>query len=236
MAKSGFWTGGKVPAGLKSVRKKIGSKEHSFLVIDEDTVSFVQEIYSLFLSGMSITKLERYCRDHSIKSLSGKYLSTTQLHFMLTNPVYCQNSPEALAYFREQGYELPERSEQLFNGSYGCIGYGRRQDVNTPYTVAVGIHDWVISGSDWVSVQRRMGANKMFRTSKYEYGLLKGVLHCKCGSSMNIKIYKQNGKVYKSYLCRTRERRGSAYCDSHHPTVIPTTLISISWMTFLSII
>lgn len=216
MAKSGFWTGGRAPSGMKSIRQKIGGKEHSFLVVDEETIPFVKQMYSLFLSGMSITALERYCKNHGIKALSGKYLSTNQLHFLLTNPVYCQNSQEALSYFQEQGYELPEHAEQLFDGTRGCIGYGRRQDVDTPYTVAIGIHDWVVSGNDWVATQRRMGINKQVRTSKYDFGLLKGVLRCRCGSRCITKIYNQKGKQYRNYLCSVRDRKGAAYCSSRH--------------------
>ncbi len=216
MAKCGFWTGGIAPSGMKSIRKKVGAKEHSFLVVDEETISFVKQLYSLFLTGMSITALERYCRNHDIKALSGKFLQTNQIHFILTNPVYCQNSPSALAYFQEQGYLLPDHADKLFDGAHGCIGYGRRVDVNTPYTIAVGIHDWVVSGDDWVSVQRRMGTNKQIRTSKYEAGLLKGVLHCKCGGRILVKVYYKNGIQYRNYLCAIRERRGTAYCDSRH--------------------
>lgn len=59
---SGKWTGGRLPAGMTSVRKKIGDKEHSYLVVDEDRIHFVKMIYRLFLKGNSITKLERIFR------------------------------------------------------------------------------------------------------------------------------------------------------------------------------
>lgn len=216
MARSGYWTGGRCPAGMRSVRRNVGGKEHSFLEVDEERISQVRQLFSLFSSGMTITALERYCRDHGILSERGKYMNTSQIHFILTNPVYCQNSPEALSYFREKGYGLPDNAELLFDGQHGLIGYGRKAGTSAPYTVAIGTHDYVIAGADWVAVQRRMGLNKQVRTSKYECGILKGVLRCQCGSRVITKIYNQKGVQYRSYLCAVRDRKGASYCDSHH--------------------
>lgn len=216
MAKCGYWTGGRLPAGMTSVRKTVGGKEHSFLMVDQEKIQQVRHLYSLFLSGMSITSLERYCRDHNIKTQRGKYMGTTQLHFMLTNPVYCQNSPAALEYFQEIGCALPDHAEQLFDGSRGLIGYGRKKNASSPYTIALGIHDWVISGEDWVQAQRRMGVNKYLRASKYDFGILKGVLRCRNGHRTVIKAYNQGDRQYRFYFCAVRERQGRAYCDTHH--------------------
>lgn len=216
MAKSGFWTGGRLPMGMTSVRKTVGNKEHSFLIVDEERIPLVKQMFSLFLGGMSITKLERYCRDHGIKTQNGKYMQTNQLHFILTNPVYCRADAEALAYFREKEYILPEHAEQIFDGSRGLIGYGRRNGASSPLTIAVGIHSGVIPGSDWVAAQKRMGINKQIRTAKYELGILKGVLRCRNGHKTVLKVYNQKGVQYRSYYCSVRDRKGSAYCDSHH--------------------
>ena len=219
MAKCGFWTGGRTPMGMKTVRKTVTGKEHSFLVVDEETIPFVRQLFSLFLDGMSITRLERYCRNHGMKTSSGKYMATNQLHFILTNPVYCRNDAAALAYFREKEYILPEHADLIFDGSRGLIGYGRsgrREGASSPLTVALGIHDWVISGEDWVAAQRRMGTNKQIRTSKYEVGILKGVLRCSNGHRTITKVYNQKGVQYRSYLCSVRDRKGAAYCDTHH--------------------
>ncbi len=216
MARSGFWTGGRCPAGMRSVRRSVGGKEHSFLEVDEAKIGQVKQLFDLYLSGMSITGLERYCRDHGIQTERGKYLSTSQLYFILSNPVYCQNSPEALAYFREKSYGLPDNADLLFDSQHGLIGYGRKAGTAAPYTIAIGAHDYVITGVNWVAVQRRMGVNKQVRTSKYECGLLKGVLRCKCGSRVITKIYNKKGVQYRFYLCAVRDRQGSAYCDTHH--------------------
>lgn len=220
MAVQGFWTGGKCPAGMTSIKKMVGNKEHSFLVLD-DNIGHVQKLYSLILSGYSITAVERYCRDHSIKSLRGKFLNTSQIHFILTNPVYCQNSPEALEYFRSKGnYKLPDNADALFDGKHGLIAYGRNarsnSDTERPIVIAIGIHDYAVTAADWIAAQKRLGINKQVRTSKYECGLLKGVIRCKCGHRMTTRVYNQKSAQYRHYICSVRERMGKEYCDVGH--------------------
>ncbi len=220
MALNGFWTGGKCPAGTTSIKRMVGNKEHSFLVLDHN-IDYVRNLYSLMLSGLSITALERHCKNYGIKSLSGKFLNTSQLYFILTNPVYCQNSPEALKYFQEkENYKLPSNAEALFDGKHGLIAYGRKsrskQGTQKPITIAVGIHDYTVTAQDWIAVQNRLGENKQVRTSKYELGLLKGVLRCSCGHRMITKIYNQKGVQYRNYLCSVRDRMGKEYCSTGH--------------------
>ena len=220
MAVQGFWTGGRCPAGTTSVKRMVGNKEHSFLVLD-DNIGHVQKLFSLILSGYSITAAERYCRNYGIKSLSGKFLNTSQIYFILTNPVYCQNAPEALAYFRAKGnYKLPDNADALFDGKHGLIAYGRNARSSSgeerPIVIAIGIHDYAVTAKDWIAVQNRLGLKKQVRTSKYELGLLKGVLRCKCGHRMITKIYNQKGVQYRNYLCSVRDRMGKEYCDSRH--------------------
>lgn len=222
MALHGFWTGGKCPAGTTSIKRMVGNKEHSFLILDNN-IDYVRNLYSLMLSGLSITALERHCKNHGIKSLTGKFLNTSQLYFILTNPVYCQNAPEALEYFREkENYKLPDNAEALFDGKHGLIAYGRypqskqASGIRKPITIAVGIHDYAITAQDWISVQNRLGENKQVRASKYELGILKGVLRCSCGHRMITKIYNQKGIQYRNYLCSVRDRMGKEYCSTGH--------------------
>lgn len=214
---SGKWTGGKLPAGMKSIRKEMGGKEHSYLLVDDEKIKLVKMIYNMFLEGNSITKIERYCRDHGIKSERGKYLSTSQIYCMLSNPVYCSNEMSAYYYFLEKGYTLPD--SHLFDGTRGLIGYGRtRQNdkviANNKWTIGVGIHTPVIPANEWISVQKRFGENKFFRSNKYEIGLLKGVLKCKCGSRMDVRTYSKNDKLFSYYYCATMQRKGKQYCNS----------------------
>lgn len=217
---SGKWTGGKLPTGFTSVRRQTGAKEHSFLMVDKNTIGLVKTLYGLILGGFSITKTERYCRDNGIRSQSGKFLNTSQIHGILTNPVYCQNSMEAYYYLREKGCTLPDPA--LFDGTKGLIGYGRTKTGKTSqkiqsmdnWIIAVGIHDPVMPASDWIAVQKRLGTNKAVRTAKHECGILKGVLRCRCGARMEVRTYIKNGITFSYYFCADMARQGKQKCNT----------------------
>lgn len=217
---SGKWTGGKLPTGMTSVRRQTGEKEHSYLVVDKNTIWLVKSLYGLITQGYTITKAERYCRDHGIKSQSGKFLNTSQIYNIITNPVYCQNSIEAYYYFKDLGCTLPDPA--LFDGTKGLIGYGKtkvgktsqkKQD-KSGWTIAIGIHDYVIPAADWIAAQNRLGINKMIRAAKYDYGILKGVLRCQCGARMDVRTYSKNGRCFSYYYCTDMSRQGRDKCNT----------------------
>ncbi len=220
---AGKWTGGLLPAGMSSVRKKIGDKEHSYLIVNENEIGNVKLLFRLMLDGYSITGVERYCRDHGIHSRYGKFLGSSQLYSILTNPVYCQNSMEAYEYFSDRGCHLPDAS--LFDGKHGLISYGKtrtlkdsqkRQSTDS-WTIAVGIHDYVLTSAEWIGVQKRLGVNKMFHTTaKYDVGILKGVLRCRCGSRMDIRTHIKNGIRFSYYYCAAMAQKGKGHCNSKY--------------------
>lgn len=215
---SGKWTGGILPTGFVSVRRKSGAKEHSFLEVDKNTIGLVKMLYGLILDGYSITKVERYCRDHNIRSRSGHFMSTSQIHNILINPVYCQNSIEAYYYLQAKGCTLPDKA--LFDGKKGLIGYGRTKTGSSKtqntdkWVIAVGIHEPVISADDWIAVQSRLGINKSVRSAKHECGILKGVLRCRCGSRMEVRTYIKNNITFSYYYCAAMARQGKQKCNT----------------------
>lgn len=225
LGSAGKWTGGHSPTGMKSIRREVCGKTHSFLVVDNETIPRVKLLYQLILQGNPITKVERYCRDHGIRSQSGKYLNTSQIHGILTNPVYCQNAPEAYEYFSAQGCQLPDPA--LFDGQHGLIAYGKtktgatsqKRTEKSNWSIAIGIHDYVIPAADWIAAQKRLGINKMIKTSKHEYGILKGVLRCNCGSRMDVRTYAKNGITFSYYYCTKMAREGRQSCNTGYVRV-----------------
>lgn len=219
---SGKWTGGNCPTGFSSIRQKCGDKEHSYLIIDPDKIWLPKLLYRLLLDGYPITAVERYCRDHGIKSQTGKFLTSSQIHGIITNPVYCQNSPDAWYYFHDAGCRVPDLN--LFDGTKRLIGYGKtktsdssqpRQNISS-WTIAIGIHEPVIPANEWIAAQKRLGINKHIRTAKHKVGLLKGVLKCSCGSRMDIRTYYKNNIQFSYYFCTTMARQGKAICNSEY--------------------
>ncbi len=222
---SGKWTGGKLPSGMTSVRRRVGDKEHSFLMVDKKSIWRVKALYDLILQGYPITKVERYCRDNGIKSQTGKFLNSSQIFNIITNPVYCQNSKEAYYYFSDLGCTLPDAA--LFDGTKGLIGYGKTKNDKTSqrkrsksnWTIAVGIHDYVMPASDWIAAQQRLGINKMFHTAKHECGILKGVIRCQCGARMDVRTYQKNGITFSYYYCVDMARQGKQKCNTGYVRV-----------------
>ena len=218
----GKWTGGTLPSGFTSVRRKFGEKEHSYLIVDTSTIGSVKQYYSLLLSGYSITKLERYCISHGIRSINGNYLNSSQLHNIITNPVYGQNSLEAYYYFNDKGCTVADKS--LWDGTKGLIAYGRtktgrdaqRSQEMSQWIIAVGIHDYVIPAEEWIAAQKRLYINTNVRTAKHESGILKGVLQCKCGSRIDVRTYKKNGITFSYYYCSAMVKYGKKQCNSNY--------------------
>lgn len=219
---AGMWTGGRRPAGMTSIRKRIDGKEHSFLMVDPDSIGLVKSLYRLLLDGYSLTGAERYCRDHGIRTKAGKYLSSNQIYQIIINPVYCANDLDAYYYLRQKGHTLPD--QRLFDGANGLIAYGRTSSTdknvhNHTWTIAIGIHEPVLSGKEWTDAQARLGHNKMYRSNKYESGILKGVLRCRCGSRIDIRTYTKNGLLFSYYYCAAAIRKGHSYCNSGYARV-----------------
>lgn len=213
MGEAGYWTGGTLPMGTTSIRKMHNGREHSYLILNKSTVWKVQLLGDLMLNGYSITKIERYCRDHDILTENGCHLSVSQIHNILSNPLYCQNSPEAYYYFKSLGCKVPDNTS-LFDGTKGLIAYGRtsttasgqRKANKTSWSVTTGIHDYIFTFDQWHAIQSRLGVNKQFRNDKHHVGILKGVLKCSCGSAMTKRVYIKNNIRFAYYYCQTAER------------------------------
>ena len=220
---SGKWTGGKLPPGMDSVKQTVNGKKHSYLIVNDDRIKTVKYIFSLMLSGNSITKVERILKNEGIRTETNKFFSSSQLYSLFTNPVYCAADLDAYNYFLNKGCTLPDINQ--FDGKHGLIAYGRTSQskgstkTNTSFSLSIGIHDPVMPGSDWVWVQNRLGQNKSTRTAKYDVGLLKGILRCKCGVKMNIRSYLKNGTLFSYYYCPKFAREGADVCDNGYTKV-----------------
>lgn len=224
LSKTGKWAGGKAPVGYKRERVTIGSKTHTILVEDSENVPFFNMIVDTFLNGnFSLGGVETYFKQNGIKSLNGKYLSSTQIYNILKNPHYAAADHATLEYFKSLGCTIG-CEESKFTGEYGIMAYGRTSGgkkkshlINPPekWIISVGLHHPLISSSKWLSIQERFGKNLIDKTRVHKTGILKGVLRCSCGHIMCVKhkVNETYNKIYDDYYCRNRMRRGVEYCD-----------------------
>ena len=225
LSKSGKWAGGKAPLGFERQRIEVNGKTHTILIENPSEIPFLNMIADTFLNGgPSLNSLETYFRNNNIKTLNGNYLSSTQIYNILKNPHYCAADQDALGYFKSLGCKIG-CDESKFNGEFGIIAYGRTaggkkktHTMNPPekWIISVGLHHPLMSSEKWLAIQARFGLNTIDKTRKHNIGLLKGILKCSCGHSMRPKrkIDTTYDKVYDSYFCTNRARRGLEYCSN----------------------
>lgn len=237
LAKSGRWLGGTTPTGYKSV-ETVGSvtvdgkeRKAKMLEIVDEEANVVKLIFSKFLECKSLTKTETFMIQHDIVTKQGKSFTRFAIKNILRNPVYLIADEQAWNYFNSLNTVVYAEKE-LFDGIHGMMVYNKTQhkigkanvinDIND-WIIAVGKHIGLISGSDWVEVQKLLGQNssKAYRKPKSNVALLSGLLYCgNCGGFMRPKLSQRknkDGELIYDYLCELKEKSRRAKCNISRP-------------------
>ena len=228
LAASGYWCGGRPPLGYKIEQVSTGRKSHKVLVADQDGIDLRDQLVELFLSGrMSLQALETYCRKACIVSPSGRMLSTTVLHQILTSPMCVADTPEVYDYFEAKGCQISDDCpRERWDGQHGVLVYGRTKTEKkdgkkrhekapaSEWRVSIGAHLPTLTADRWLAVQAQFSHNVFDKSMRYDTTLLKGVLRCKCGRLMSLARKKRvDGSVVTWYRCPRHERAGKSVCD-----------------------
>lgn len=231
LAKTGRWLGGMTPTGYKSEPiEKItidGKTRKAFkLTIIPDEMEIIKTIFEKFKAYNSLTKVESYLMNNGIKTKNEKLFSRFTIRQILENPVYVIADQDVYQYFTDKGVSVYSEAEE-FDGRHGVMAYNKTvqkpKQTNkirdfSDWIVAVGKHDGVITGKEFIFVQSCLDQNKSkaYRKPKSNVALLSGLLHCKeCGSYMRPKMSRRQNKqgefVY-DYMCDLKERSKSGLC------------------------
>lgn len=227
LAKKGLWTGGNPPYGYLREDVIVNGKKHVTIVPDPVGVQFVQKVFDDFISeGGSLQHLETVYKSRGIKTQTGKFFSTTQMHKILTMPYCVQATQEVYDFYEAKGCIMDSDSpRERWDGTHGVIIYGRTTEKNKKHqlqppecwTVCLGFHEPFMDAKKWLSVQEMFSKNKFDKTMKYDVPLLKGVLRCRCGSIMCVaRKKKASGGVSSWYYCLKHMRQGEEACPGTH--------------------
>ena len=202
LAKKGYWTGGNPPVGYVRKHIVVDGKKHCSIEVDPDGARYVTQIFDTFLAyNCSLQGMETRFKNQGIRTQSGKFFSTTQLHKMLTMPYCVEATPEVYDFYAAKGCIMdPGSPREMWDGSVGVIIYGRSTEKNKKHqaqppekwTVCLGKHKPFMPAEKWLAVQSRFTQNKCIKDAKWPVPLLKGVLRCKCGNLMQVSRKKRS--------------------------------------------
>lgn len=232
LAKTGRWLGGMTPTGYKSEKIENitvdGKKRRLYkLSLVDSEVRIVKMLFDKMQELKSQTKLETYTIQNDIKTKNDKAYTRWGLKNILINPVYAIADQDTLDYFRNLGVEI-YADEKEFDGIHGLMVYNKtekkknqvlRRDVND-WIIAVGKHEGIISGKDWVYVQNILNRNSdmKYRKPSTSNAILSGILRCShCGSFMRAKLKNKTidskGRKIFDYMCELKDKSRKQKCQ-----------------------
>lgn len=232
LSRTGRWLGGNPPTGFKSepilyLDSNMKQKKMFKLSPINEELELVKVIYNKYLEFQSLSKLETYCMQSEIKTKKDKYFHKQSIRNILINPVYAVADTYVYDYFDASEAQICN-SRDDFNGKHGIMAYNKKivkkgKSVKTKDTsqwiVAIGKHKGIISGKDWVIIQKLINKNKSLapRQGTSYAALLSGFLRCKCGSFMKVKygqLKKGTDKRHFYYICNTKQVSKTQLCNN----------------------
>ena len=232
LAKTGRWLGGNTPTGYESegvVTVTIDGKTKKAykLKLIPSEMELVKLIYDKFLETGSLTKTDEYLLTNNFVTKTGRPFSRFALKMILSNPVYMVADAEAYGYLAENTIPI-FCDKEAFDGTCGVMVYNRtlqrrgkttQTKPMTEWIAAVGKHEGIIPGANWVRAQKLLDRNrsKSYKKPRSNIALLSGLLRCAdCGGYMRPKVTSRKnaaGELIYTYLCSTKERSRSAICS-----------------------
>lgn len=246
LAKEGRWLGGITPTGFVSKKTYIssGGKKTSINHLEPvpEEIETVKSIFKMFLEKRSIQSVVNQIKKSGIKTKNSLKHTRVSIKNILANPVYAIADEETYLFFKS--FDVPIYAEQSdFNGANGLMIYNKTDQIKElkddstaihpkyiqktekkeirEWIVSVGKHQGIISGKEWIQVQRILEENKdkYVRPNEKTESLLSGLICCPiCGK--NLFTHRESGRYTEGrprflYKCQTKraDKTACSYKD-----------------------
>ena len=114
LAREGRWLGGQAPLGFNHVRESFidghgKTRYYSSLVINEEEIDKVIQMFNLYLEFESVSKVHKYLLKNKVRGKKGGYINKSSIMSVLVNPTYAMCNEDIAEFLEEQGfiYSLP---------------------------------------------------------------------------------------------------------------------------------
>lgn len=159
------------PYGYK---KDISQKNH--LIVDENVVYVVRDIFKMYLDGNSVYKIRDYLNTNKIQSPSGYDKNLTEIKKW--------NSVTILNILANKAYIGTTVSNKRTN-----ISYKSKKRIKVPekeYIITENTHEAIIDKEDFERVQFLLAKKSINKKNKHDY-LFRGLIKCKtCHSNLEV--------------------------------------------------
>lgn len=220
LAREGYWLGGNLPTGYRSILVYENGKKHYKLEIFNEEIEKVKIIYKKMLELKSVSKIEKYLKENNIKTREGNFFSNIAIREILKNPVYCIYDKDIFLYFKEKGADI-FYDEKNFNKGFGLSVYNKRSYQNKvvknkekDFIISLGDHKGIIKGKDFSYIQGFFKDKKVHKPHN-EIALFSGKIICsRCNEKMIFKAHSnidKNGSYY--YICKNKMYNGKEFCS-----------------------
>ncbi|MEZ8946748.1 recombinase family protein, partial [Vibrio sp. 10N.247.311.12] len=193
-ARKGFFTGGPIPFGYKSVEVQGGTAgKRKKLEVEGEEAEIVKTIFKLSLNGTNgkpfgIKKIASHLNDSGL-TIRGRRWTTQTISKLLNNTAYY--------------------GDYIFNSKSGSLGKTEKIIVKIPRVIDKKLFNSVQSG-----LASRVLSNRSSKSYQSK-SLLTGILSCGECKSRLVLVSGKSGK-YKYYACHNKINKSAKSCNSRY--------------------